>query len=186
MGYAKALEKAWSNIADLTKDEVFSVKFMSDSYKITVPAKFILSARDLVPAKTHLQIIILHYLISKLSKNQLPPPTGEWIDFNQLEGGEVYYPIFRKRTIDVILKKYGSNPDALLNNTIGKFPAEKAGAGDTGIAIRPFDGVNIMITVWKSDEEFPPDANILFDKNISGIFCTEDVVVLTESIVHML
>jgi len=38
----------------------------------------------------------------------------------------------------------------------------------------------------KADEEFGPDANILFDKNISGIFCTEDIVVLTELIVHLL
>jgi len=32
----------------------------------------------------------------------------------------------------------------------------------------------------RGDEEFGPEANILFDKSITDIFCTEDIVVLSE------
>jgi hypothetical protein len=32
--------------------------------------------------------------------------------------------------------------------------------------------------MWRPDEEFGPEANLLFDKSITGIFCTEDIVVL--------
>ena len=42
----------------------------------------------------------------------------------------------------------------------------------------------MLITIWKADDEFGPDANILFDKNITKIFCIEDTVVLTEIVAH--
>ena len=55
-----------------------------------------------------------------------------------------------------------------------------------GIIIHPIQEVSILITISKADEEFGPDANILFDKNISDIFCTEDIVVLTEMVAHLI
>ena len=63
---------------------------------------------------------------------------------------------------------------------------EKANAGDVGIVVNPFDGISILVTMWRGDDEFGPDVNILFDKNISKVFCTEDIVVLTEVLVHEL
>lgn len=65
-------------------------------------------------------------------------------------------------------------------------PGETADKGDAGIIIHPFKEISILITMSKADDEFGPDANILFDKNISNIFCTEDVIVLTEMVVHLL
>ena len=65
-------------------------------------------------------------------------------------------------------------------------PAKRADLGDVSIVVYPFKEVGILVKMSRADEEFGPDANILFDKNISGIFCTEDIVVLTEILVHLL
>jgi hypothetical protein len=35
-----------------------------------------------------------------------------------------------------------------------------------------------MVELWRSDEDFGPDANIMFDKSVISIFCTEDIIVL--------
>ena len=65
-------------------------------------------------------------------------------------------------------------------------PGEIADKRDVSVIIHPFKEISILITMSKADDEFGPDANILFDKNISKIFCTEDIVVLTEMVVHLL
>jgi len=54
--------------------------------------------------------------------------------------------------------------------------------GDIGIVVEAFAKVPAMITLWRKDEEFSPEANMLFDKSITGIFCTEDIAVLANII----
>ena len=87
--------------------------------------------------------------------------------------------------LKVSLKKYASKPDSL-KNIITRIPGEITDKADIGIIVHPFKEVSMLITMSEADEEFGPDANILFDKNISKIFCTEDIVVLTEMVVHLL
>lgn len=185
MSYAQALEKAWKDIAALTDEKSFSVSFLSDAYTVDLASKRIASTPDNITAKDYVAILLLHYLIKKLTLGELPGRSGEWISFNELEGGEGYYPTFKKRTIDQVLRKYGSRPEALLT-TQRSIKVMKAGQGDVSIEIHPFDEITILIKMSKADEEFGPDANILFDKNISQIFCMEDAVVITELLIHKL
>ena len=185
MSYKQALEKAWSQIPDLTEERRPLVKLLADEYEIDLNKQKVFSVSCNVPAKDHISIIILHYLIQKLKLKILPKPTGEWISFRQLEGGVGYYPAFKKRAIEPILRKYGSKPDALLELT-ERFCAKRAQVGDFGIVLEAFENVPILITIWKGDEEFGPEVNIHFDESISKILCTEDVAVLTELIAHLL
>jgi hypothetical protein len=185
MGYQQALEKAWREVSGATDGKLFSVRLLSDNYDIDISARSVMSSSCNVPAKDYAAIILLHYLAQKLAFRTLPEPAGEWIDFNSLPGGEGYYPAFKKRTIDRVLAKYGKDPEELLG-VISRMPAKTANFGDASVVIYPFAEVGIMIKISKGDEEFGPDANILFDRNISKIFCTEDVVVLTEMVVHQI
>jgi len=200
MSYARALENAWDafrqaqglsrakprdGLSHLTEDKILSVRLLADTYDIDLKKRAILSNSCTVPAKEYVGIILLHYVARKSKSGSLPEPSGEWIGFNQLEGGEAYYPTFKKRTIDVIAKKYGSNPDALVKAS-ERFRATPAKSGDVGIVIEALDNVPILIALWRGDDEFGPEANINFDRHISDIFCTEDVVVLTEFLAHSL
>ncbi|MCM8794159.1 MAG: DUF3786 domain-containing protein, partial [Candidatus Omnitrophica bacterium] len=137
------------------------------------------------PPKEHIQIILLHYLIQKLRLKVLPHPKGEWIDFRQIPGGEVYFPAFRKRVIEVLIRKYGKHPEGLLER-LDYFPAKRVQTADVGIIIEVFDNVPLLICLYRADEEFLAEANVLFDENISEIFCTEDIVVLADIVVHLL
>lgn len=185
MEYEAALGKAWRDAAELAAGKRISVKFLADEYDIDLVNKKILSLSCNTPAKDYLAIILLHYLIRRLQSGNLPKPTGKWVDFRELEGGEAYYPTYKKRTIGVILRKYGSNPDAIFE-AAARFKWSKVQAGDIGVAIELLENVVILITLSRADEEFSPDANILFDENIRKVFCTEDIVVLTEILVRAL
>lgn len=175
MSYEAAKTKAWEELASLRPKAGLSVKFLADEYTLDLTAKNVLSLSCNAPAKDFTAILILHYLIQKLKG--LPPVTGEWLTFREFSGIEGYYEAFRKRSIEPIIRKYGRNPDGLLT-ALERLPAKKAEGGDFGIVVEALEGVPALIKIWKADEEFGPDANIYFDRSISGIFCTEDIVVL--------
>lgn len=183
MKHEAALSKAWLELKNLKKDRNFSVRFLSDEYTIDLKERRVLSLSCNAPAQGHISILILHYLLQKLK--ELPQINGEWISFKQLDGGLAYYPAFKKRAIDPIVRKYGANPESLFELT-ERFNAKKIQLADVGVAIEVFDRVPVLITLWKGDEEFGPEANILFDKNIKDIFCTEDIVVLAGTITSMI
>jgi hypothetical protein len=136
-----------------------------------------------VPAKDFAAILILHYLSRKLKG--LPALTDNWCSFKELAGIEGYYSAFRKRSIEPIIRKYGSHPEGMLQ-ALDRLPAKRVNQGDIGIVLEAFEAVPVMITLWRSDEEFGPEANMLFDRSITQIFCTEDIVVLAGMIASQL
>ena len=174
MGYDAALSKAWLELENLVEDKN-TVRFLSDEYTVDLKNKRVLSLACNAPVKDYMSILILHYLKQRLTG--LPSINGEWISFKQLEGGQGYYSAFKKRVIDPIMRKYGSHPEALLD-LIERFRAKRIQLADYSIILDIFDGVPVLITMWRGDEEFGPQVNILFDKGIKDIFCTEDVAIL--------
>lgn len=164
MGYDSALSKSWEELKRLSPDKSLSVKFLADEYSVdTIEAKVIsLSCNTL--AKDFYAILILHYLAAKLKG--LPKLTGNWLTFRELSGVEGYEAAFRKRALEPLIRKYG----------------RKAGGADSVIELQAFEGVPALVKIWKADDEFGPEANILFDASIKEIFCTEDIAVLAQII----
>jgi hypothetical protein len=171
MSYEAALSKAWSEIGRLSAEKKFSLKFFGDEYSVDASDRKIISLSCNVLAKDFVSILLLHYLERKIQG--LPELSGEWISFKELESGESYYPAFRKRAIEPILRKYGSNPQAIIKGSDSKI-----GNADAEVVKEAFGGVPILVEIWKGDDEFKAEANMLFDRSISQIFCTEDVAVL--------
>ena len=183
MGYEVAINKAWQDLAKLNVTEVFSIRFLADEYTVDPRQKKVLSLSCNVLPKDFTAILILHYLIQK--KAGLPELTDEWVTFKELSAVEGYYPAFRKRAIEPIIRKYGSHPEGVLS-VLERLPAKRVSQGDLGLVIEALEKVPVLITLWRSDDEFGPEANMLFDRSIARIFCTEDIVVLAGIIASQL
>ena len=175
MGYAAAIQKAWEDLARLKPAKNILLKFLADEYTVDLAAQKVMSLSCNVAAKDYLTILVLHYLASKLKG--LPALTNEWASFKELSAIEGYSAAFRERAIEPILRKYGSNPEGLLS-ALERLSAKRIQQGDVGVVVEAFEGVPVLITLWRQDEEFGPEANMLFDSSIKRIFCTEDIVVL--------
>jgi hypothetical protein len=184
MTYEAAINKAWEDAALLNPGKYISVKFLGDEYSVDLEQKRVTSLSCNIPAKDFTSILILHYLIKKLNGG-LPAPSGEWLSFKELPTGESYYPSFRKRAIEPIIRKYGSHPEGILA-VLDRLPAKRVNQGDIGIVLQALEGVAVLVTLWRPDEEFGAEANMLFDKSIAEIFCTEDTVVLAGIIASQL
>ena len=160
-----------------------SVKFLADEYCVDTENKSMVSSACNIPAKDYLTILLLHYLIQK--SGGIAALAGEWATFKELAGIEGYESAFKKRVIGPIVRKYGKAPDSLFQ-ALDKFKGKAFPGADIGIVLEVLAGVPALIQLWKSDEEFGPEANVLFDANITKIFCTEDIIVLAEIIAHSL
>lgn len=183
MSYDAALEKGWEDLSNLNPEKILTVKFLGDEYTVNFGEKKVLSLSCNAQAKDFTAILILHYLAQKLKGP--PRLTNEWMSFKELSGVEGYYSAFRNRAIEPIIRKYGSHPEGVLA-ALDRFPGKRVDQGDVGIVLEAFDGIPVMITLWRSDDEFGPEVNMLFDKSITRIFCTEDIVVLAGFVASLL
>ncbi|MCM8799424.1 MAG: hypothetical protein NC900_01650 [Candidatus Omnitrophica bacterium] len=77
MGYEVALEKAWSELENLTDKKRFAIKMLTDEYEIDLEERRILSLSCNAQPKEYIRIILLHYLIKRLKLKALPQPSGE-------------------------------------------------------------------------------------------------------------
>ncbi|MFH0826326.1 MAG: DUF3786 domain-containing protein [Candidatus Omnitrophota bacterium] len=183
MSYDVAINKAWGELLGLKPAKELSVKFLADEFTIDCENRRVLSLSCNAAAKDFTAILLLHYLAKKLQG--LPALTEDWLGFKELSGIEGYKDAFKKRSLEPIIRKYGSNPQGLLS-VLDRLPGRRVDQADIGIVLEAFEGVPVMVLMWRPDEEFGPEANILFDKSITGIFCTEDIVVLAGIIASQL
>jgi len=174
MGYQDAVEKAWSDLGKIEKQKA-CIKFLNDEYEVDFDKKKILSASCNIEAKDYYKILILHYLANEDKVSNIEG--DDWKSFKEMEGGQVYFSAFRKRSIEPILRKYGESPLSIFERA-KSFDAEKINTGSAGVSIRVFPKVKIGIILWARDEEFEPDCNVVFNRSIDRIFPTEDIAVL--------
>jgi len=175
MGYSDSLKKAWGALNVKQIPGKTSVKFLTDTYEINTLNRSIVSMSCNVEPKDYYKIIILHYLINE--DRVLGLGDDDWMSFKEMDGGEVYFPAFRKRAIEPIIRKYGENPE-LIFKRIDVLGAEKIDMGNAAISIRIFPKIRVSIVLWAKDEEFPSECNMLFNRSARDILPTEDAAVL--------
>ena len=154
-------------------DGVAEVELLNRVYQVLPPVFEVVGPRigEEVPITD--RILLLHYL----SKASGKPPTGEWISFDKVPGGEIYLPVFRARSIDRLVRGYSGREETLLETAraSGGRPAE---FGDVSVCIQALPRVPVAVILWRGDEEFSPSGNLLFDATVTEYLPMEDVVVL--------
>jgi hypothetical protein len=157
------------------------INYLNQPYHITFPDVEILLEDSKTKVSLKDKILILHYFT--LAKGT--PATGILITYKQLPGGISYFPAFSQRAIAPFINHFGKNPELLIK-AAAKLGGREANYGDVSVTVNAFDHVPITLVLWRGDEELAPNGNILFDANISDYLSTEDVTVLTETIIWKL
>jgi hypothetical protein len=173
----------------LKKDEhgaiALSLKFLNRDLDISWPdLEFSYEGPDKeVPIQQ--QVLILNYLNGACNSNGAAI-TGEWASFQDISDGRFYMDAFIKRTKEPLIRTFGDNPRRMIDLAIDAFGASQLYFGDFSVAVKALPLVPVLLIMWAGDEEFPADANILFDKNISMILTAEDMVWLAGMVVYPL
>lgn len=157
------------------------INYLNQLYHVTLPDAEILSEGSSLEVPLKDKILILHYF----TLAEGTPPTGILITYKQLPGGVSYFPAFSQRAIAPFVKHFGKKTELLIK-AAAKLGGHEADHGDVSVTVNAFDHVPITLVLWRGDEELAPNGNILFDANISDYLSTEDVTVLTETIIWKL
>jgi hypothetical protein len=127
------------------------------------------------------KIIVLHYLLAAQGEGL----SNNLVTFREVPGGAFYYPAFLKRARDPLVRAFGGEPERLLRcgRQLG---AEPALLGDASVKLMPLPRIPLTFVLWKGDEEFAPEATILFDSSVGSYLPTEDIATLSGMVVYRL
>lgn len=150
----------------------FTVKLMGRVYKIAHP-EFEIRAEDggkLPPLPV--QTFLMRYLMLSRDVSW----GGQWKTFREMPSGELYIKPYTGRVLTRAAYSFGTRVDAF------RAACEKMGAvplnhGDAGFQFDFIGGYQIQILVWAGDDEFPPNAQVIYSDNFAAGFDPEDRVV---------
>lgn len=157
------------------------INYLNQPYHIVIPAGKVLLEDSGTEAPLRDRILMLHYFTGAKGT----PATGKMIAYRQLQGGVSYFPAFSQRAIAPLTKRFGRSPE-LLTKAAAKLGGRKADYGDASVTVNAFPRVPITLVLWRGDEEVAPNGSVLFDASIPDYLSTEDVAVLSETIVWKL
>ena len=128
-----------------------------------------------------LQTFILRYLLE--SKDVAWK--GEWKTFREMPWGEMYIKPYTGRVLTRAAFTFGTRLAAF------KAGAEKMGAapvqhGDAGYEFNLIGDFRMRILVWEGDDEFPPNAQVLYSDNFATGFAAEDRVVAGDILISVI
>jgi hypothetical protein len=167
---------------DANGEAAISIPFLNQNHLVQLkPEVDVIRQDSTEPLALPEKILILHYLLTARGDSL----TKNLITFRQVEAGNFYYSAFLKRARDPLLHGFGENPERLLRcgAELGAVPDT---VGDVSITLTALPRVPVTLVVWRGDDEFPPEASLLFDETIGCYLPTEDIAMLSGMIVYRL
>ena len=161
--------------------EEFYVNLLGREFAISHPSYAIraVDGGGIPPLPT--QTFLLRYLL----EGKEVMSTGNWLTFREMPWGELYIKPYTGRVLTRAAFTLGTRVEAF------KKAAEMMGAiavphGDAGYEFNLIGGYKMQILVWAGDEEFPPNAQILYSDNFVDGFAAEDRVVAGDILISVI
>ena len=159
----------------------FYVNLLGREFAISHPS-YAIRAMDVVaipPLPTH--TFLLRYLLE--SKNAIW--SGAWKTFREMPWGEMYIKPYTGRVLTRAAYTF-SFKLAAFAAACEKMGAIKLSHGDAGYQFELIPGFHIQILIWQGDDEFPPNAQILYTDNFAEGFAAEDRVVAGDILISVI
>ena len=152
--------------------DILRLRYFNDILEIPLPEGEVLF-EDGKPMFLWEAILVLHYLTGEA----VGGGSGRLIAFIEIPDGRFYDDAFRRRTRAPLLDAFGDGPEKLAHagELLG---GERTADADIAVCIKAFPEVPVTVVLWRGDEEFPPEGNVLFRDDISSYLSIEDVAVV--------
>lgn len=119
------------------------------------------------------QILLIRHLL----EGRASMGSGQFLPYREMPWGDVYLKPFTGRCLTRAAFTFGTRLDAF-RAAAAKTPAIPMKHGDASYQIEVIPGYEIRLIVWEGDDEFPPNAQILFSDNFPQAFSAEDRTVV--------
>lgn len=150
----------------------FTLRLLGREFAIAHPGYAIraLDGGAVPPLPT--QTFLLRYLLEGKNIKW----NGQWKTFREMPWGEMYIQPYTGRVLTRAAFTFGTRLDAF-RKASEKTGAVKLPHGDAGYQFELVSGYRMQILVWEGDDEFPPNAQVLYSDNFEAGFAPEDRVV---------
>jgi len=166
-----------------------TVHFLGETFLISEKGRKIICSCSKSEAKIAEKIILLHYLMTADGV----PLARDLITLENIKGASFYFPTYKARTTDLLIKYFKSDMNLFidksrrLNANIesasdGNIPGKKAESVKAVFLALP--NIPVSLVYHSGDKEFLPDIKILYDANIEHYLPLEDIIVMTELLIH--
>jgi len=164
-------QRSFCPYGDETK--TFLVTVMGSPYKVSFPQGDVTTAEGQDFDNYKLKTMILRYLLNAKGVKA----TGENISFRDVSGGNVYFASFEGRCLKRFAFTFNYNLEGLKKamTVLGATPQT---TGDMSWRFEVINNMFMTVILWVGDDEFPPEAQILFDANFPTAFSAEDMAVM--------
>ncbi len=150
----------------------FYVNLLGREFAIAHP-EYVIRAADggsIPPLPT--QTFLLRYLL----EGKRAPWNGTWKTFREMPWGEMYIKPYTGRVLTRAAYSF-SFKLAQFCAACEKMGAVKLPHGDAGYQFDLIGDYHIQLLIWQGDEEFPPNAQVIYSDNFAAGFAAEDRVV---------
>ena len=150
----------------------FTLRLLGREFAIAHPGYAIraLDGGAVPPLPT--QTFLLRYLLEGKNIKW----NGQWKTFREMPWGEMYIQPYTGRVLTRAAFTFGTRVAAFCKAS-EKMGAVKLPHGDAGYQFELVPGYRMQILVWEGDDEFPPNAQVLYSDNFAEGFAPEDRVV---------
>ena len=159
----------------------FYVNLLGRDYAISHPVYALrtLDGEKLPPLSV--QTFLLRYLLESKAVGW----NGEWKTFREMPWGEMYIKPYTGRVLTRAAFTCGTRV-AAFRAACEKLGAEAVKHGDAGYQFCLVGNYHMQILVWEGDEEFPPNAQVLYSDNFAEGFAAEDRVVAGDILISVI
>jgi len=171
------MARAWDSLAGKAVDR--RVRFLDDEFSVDLTNKQVTAVGRPARVDDGLALLILHYLARRAEG--LPVPTGTWLNISELSLAAGLADVFAARATGLLAGAFGREPERVYV-ALEKVPGRRVARADASLVLNALDGVPVLIDIWGADEEFEAGAGLLFDSTVADVFCTEDILVLAETV----
>jgi len=125
--------------------------------------------------------LVLRLLVSDAA----PSSSEEPVSFREFPGGAFYLGPFISRTGSMLAGRFGGNI-GMLDHSVRRFRHRRREWGDYSVSIAFLGGHEVTIVYRAPDDEFAPEATILFDPSLKRIYTADEASALAARICALL
>lgn len=163
----------------------FSITLLGVTYFISHPDYVISAAESDMPAIALNSLPTQTFLLRLLLEGRHTHGSSEFKTFRELPWGEVYIKPFTGRVLTRAAFSFGNRIADFCRaaEALGGIPLQH---GDAGYEFTLFDNYRLRLLIWAGDDEFPPNAQLLYSSNFAEGFAAEDRVVAGDLLLNAL
>jgi hypothetical protein len=151
----------------------FVLEYIGKTYHVTFPGFVAHDADTGEECWAGLRFLFLHYF----QKADGAPLAHRWIAYRELPDGMFYFHAFRGYTTTRLVKTFENDLEKL-KEAASKAGGEAISHGDAGFMFKALPRVPLAVVYWYGDDEFPPNASVLFDASAGRYLSTDGLAVL--------